>query len=404
MLFTYSQINDPIFEIQKQLDFLFNDVWIVAEGTFDADKLNGNAELKQIYIDFGNVDYDPNDPTKKESKGKTAYFFNSSIEKIFKCFADIDDDVFKDKLKQQYINNNSIESLCNDKSLIPITYDDITSVHPNLSKELHSFYYSLYGNSSPYNLKALGNLSKKLLPDYDNAFMKVNTQEICPFCGINLLKGNNHTYKEAYDHYLPKAVYPFNSLNFKNLAPMCHECNSTYKLAKFPIYNGNPKKINPLFRETLRENSFYPYSKKHPELNFKIELKTKDLKNIKPMDLEIKVNASKMDEKINSWKRVFGIDERYKGLICSKNGGVSWLDLVYDDFENASVLGKVLSPNNYYKMKMRETMVAPYTDYGFIKGPFLEECRKSGVIPNVWRNWLEQYPIFHIFFKKGYGK
>jgi len=400
MLFTYKKISHPIFEIQNKLDFLFNDVWIIAEGTFDVEKLNGNPELKQVYIDFGNVDFDPNDPTKKNSKGKAAYFFNSSIEKIFNCFASIDNDSFKQELKQKYRNNNAIENLCNDKNIIPISYDDIAKVDINLAKELHSFYSTLYGNDSPFNLKALGYIYKVLLPKYDEEFMKVNNLEICPFCGINHLKGNNHSYKEAYDHYLPKGVYPFNSLNFDNLAPMCHECNSTYKLAKFPIYNGDPKRINPLFRETLREKSFYPYSIKHPKLFFKIKLKTKDIKNINPTNIEIKINTLNMDEKINSWKRVFGIDERYKALICSNNGGKSWFNLVYDDYENASVLGNIINPNNYYKMKIRETITAPYTDYGFIKGPFLEECKKIGLIPNIWRNWFEQFSIFKIFFKK----
>lgn len=400
MLFTYKQIQDPIFDIQRQLDFLFNDVWIIADGIFDAEKLNGNAKLKQIYIDFGNVDYDPNDPVKKESIGKAAYLFNSSIENIFKRFAEIDDDSFKNKLKQQYINNNSIEKLCDDKNIIPVSYNDIAIVYPELSKDLHSFYYSLYGNYSPYNLVALGNLSKSLLPKYDVAFMKANTKGICPFCGINLLKGNNHSYKEAYDHYLPKAMYPFNSLNFQNLAPMCHECNSTYKLTKLPIYNKDPKKIDPLFRENFRENSFYPYSKVHPNLKFSVKLKTKNIRSINPSQIEINIDAVNIVEKINSWKRVFGIDERYKALICSKNGGVSWFDLVYDDFENANVLANVLNPNNYYKMKLRETAVAPYTDHGFLKGPFLQECKKTGAIPDVWSNWFEQYWVFKIFFRK----
>lgn len=44
---------------------------------------------------------------------------------------------------------------------------------------------------------------------------------ICQPCDIN---GVHHTKREAYDHYRPKPLYPFNSVNFRNLAPACHEC------------------------------------------------------------------------------------------------------------------------------------------------------------------------------------
>ncbi len=398
MLFTYNKITDPIFEIQKQLDFLFNEVWLTASGEFDADKLNANPGLKQIYIDFGNVDYDPNDPVKKYIRGKTAYFFNSSIEKIFECFSNINDVAFKEDLKKRYAYNNSIEKLCVDKTISPISYQDIESKYPDLAKELNSFYSKLYDNDSPYTLVALGNLHKTLLPQYDKAFMAANTNEICPFCGINHLKGNNHSYKEAYDHYLPKALYPFNSLNFENLAPMCHECNSTYKLTKLPIYNSDPKKIDPILRENFREKAFFPYAKWHPKINFSIKLKTKDVKKLKPDLVDIFITNSTVSEEIASWKRVFGIEERYKALLCSQNGGVSWFTLVYDELENASVLKKVAIPYTYYKMKLRETRTAPLTDHGFLKGPFLEECRKFGAIPNVWRNWFERFKFFRKIF------
>ena len=61
------------------------------------------------------------------------------------------------------------------------------------------------------------------------------------------MKGTHHSKREAYDHYLPKVLYPFNSINFRNLAPACHECNSTYKLGKDPAHNpaGRRKAFNP---------------------------------------------------------------------------------------------------------------------------------------------------------------
>ncbi|RLD89272.1 MAG: hypothetical protein DRJ09_06835 [Bacteroidetes bacterium] len=92
-------------------------------------------------------------------------------------------------------------------------------------------------------------MNKTVIPKHYKEFMKSNTEGICPFCGIHTIKENNHKYREVYDHYIPKAIYPFVSLNFKNLAPMCQECNSTYKGTKVPIEDDNKK----------RKLAFYPY-------------------------------------------------------------------------------------------------------------------------------------------------
>ena len=56
---------------------------------------------------------------------------------------------------------------------------------------------------------------------------------------------------------MPKGSYPFISVNFKNLAPMCSECNSSYKLAKDPT-----KHIDPLHAASgsTRRKSFYSYA------------------------------------------------------------------------------------------------------------------------------------------------
>jgi hypothetical protein len=257
MLFTYKYIKHDIEKLQGFLDFLFYDVWLVADGDFDAEKLNGNPELKQIYEDFGNADY------------KWGNFFNSSIEKIYAEFAKIDDDPFKLKLKDQYNANNEIEVLCTDKTKIPVSYADIKAKYPDLEKAINDFYSKLYGTESPFNLEAFGQLNKKLIPSHYEVFITDNNEEVCPFCGILPIKGNNHSYREAYDHYLPKGLYPFNVLNFRNLAPMCHECNSTYKLTDDPIYE-DYKKIDPLKKEENRQLAFYPYSENHPELEIKV--------------------------------------------------------------------------------------------------------------------------------------
>jgi hypothetical protein len=367
MLFTYKYIKHDIEKLQGFLDFLFYDVWLVAEGDFDAEKLNSNPDLKQIYIDFGNADF------------KWGNFFNSSIEQIYSEFEKIKDDNFKLELIDLYDANNNVEVLCNDKSKLPISYAEIKARYSDLEKAINDFYSKLYGTESPFNLDAFGQLNKKLIPSHYEAFMTDNNEEVCPFCGILPIKGNNHSYREAYDHYLPKGLYPFNALNFKNLAPMCHECNSTYKLTEDPIYE-DYKKIDPLKKEDNRQLAFYPYSENHPEVEIKIELTTRDIKNLKPSDIKLEIKATGIEEQIESWKRVFGIEERYLALLCAKHGAKEWFIDVYDDFENAKELSDIEKAEEYYGKVIRATERNNKSGKMILKRKFLEECKDKGLL------------------------
>src|ERR1035441_1462629 len=51
------------------------------------------------------------------------------------------------------------------------------------------------------------------------AFVTENKEGKCPYCGCGDIKGVHHSRRDAYDHFLPKGTYPFNSVNFRNLAP-----------------------------------------------------------------------------------------------------------------------------------------------------------------------------------------
>lgn len=73
MIFTYQYINHKIEKLQEFLDFLFYDVWLVAEGSFDIEKLNGNR-IKDIYEKLGNVDYDPTNATKNQKREISLFF------------------------------------------------------------------------------------------------------------------------------------------------------------------------------------------------------------------------------------------------------------------------------------------------------------------------------------------
>lgn len=366
MHFNYIPINHEIDKLQGYLDFLFFKIWLNAEGNFNSALLKTNPELFNIY------------EVLELQDSEWGNFFNSRIASIYNEFAEVDAE-YKNTLKNSYIANNNIESLCNDKGIIPITYQDISARYPKLAAILKEFYSRIYGSKSPFNLKVFGNLNENLLPDYDTEFMKINDKEICPFCGINFLKGNNHTFREAYDHFIPKGIYPFNAINFKNLAPMCHECNSTYKLTKKPIYFTDVHKINPIEKEAERSFSFYPYGLNKIQINFKINLKTNKIGEMTPNDIDLMIEAENNDEQIESWKRVFGLEERYKALLCSPNAGKDWYNSIMDEYQNAEELSDIKGAEQYYEVILKDAKKNLISGHGFIKSVFLEECMGKGL-------------------------
>ena len=380
MIFTYQYINHDVEKFQVFLDFLFHDVWLVAEGEFDIEKLNGNPELKNIYEEFGNVDYDSTN-AQQNQKGKSACFFNSSIENIYKEFSKIDDDTFKLELKNFYDINNDIDALCRDKVKIPICYKEIKDKYPDLEKALRSFYSKLYGNESPFNLAIFGKLNDELIQSHYKAFVEVNDDGICPFCGIYPIDDQYVKTREAYDHYLPKATYPFSSINFKNLSPMCNKCNS-----------GNKGSIDPIEHIKGRKLAFYPYANHHPDIEFKFTLLSPSINNkITPSDFKLEISCVTNQEELNSWERTFKLSRKYKidgsieyygrydELICNKHSAKEWYDDIYDYFENAKTLKNINDAEEYYDKVIRATKRNDKSVIQIIKRKFLEECKSKGI-------------------------
>lgn len=320
MLFPYTYINHDIEKLQDYLDHLFLEVWCKADSRIDYDVSLLHPVLQDIIKE---IYYDATVP-----HGKYLY---EPIESVYKIFQTIDS-ASKSTLAWAYVLNNSISNLCcNEAGYTAITYEDLKVYHADLPGVLKDFYENLYTNV--LGLKAVHSRIGEL-GDHYTEFVTVNDEGKCPYCGINSIKGVYVEKREAYDHYLPKAIYPFNSVNFFNLAPMCHECNSSYKLKKDPI-NARPKK-NPLKNGAGKpRKAFYSYSPTIAPLDLQIIFKSTDMSNLKPKDIEIKFNNPDIAEEIETWLDVFGIEERYKAKCLGKNDGRYWFEQVTDEFENA---------------------------------------------------------------------
>ena len=328
---------------------------------YDISLFDGKPDLRDILEDLHNT----------EPKG--ADFFINGIQFIFKEFSQLNTCDIQ-RLKYWYQTNNSIRTICQkaDK-LLPIRYEKLETCfyerYESLSKQLHKFYKDLYSDS----FLSLKIISSKIgtIDNHHAEFTEVNKQGKCPFCGINDVKGIYHSRREAYDHYLPKGKYPFNSINFNNLAPACHECNSTYKHSKDPLYNAK----DPLMAQTGgRRKSFYPYQTEHHEIEITITLNSPDWTNIMPDDVSLTLGPAELSEELNTWLDVYGIEERYKAKCCGENDGKYWIAQVQDECQNN---GK--TPEEILDTLKRQAQSNPFAEVNFLKQPFLEACRRSGL-------------------------
>jgi len=325
-------------KMQRYMDFIFFEVWCKADslGDFGLNLFDENSDLQDIIRAFNFLDTSP-------EWGK---YFLQHIKDIFELFKSLNTDDIK-RLKYWYQTNNNIKRLCNGE-LEPIVYKDLKTIHTDLTKQFQELYSKLY-DQKIIGLKDITNKIGKLDIHYKD-FMTTNHKGKCPFCGLSDMKGIYHTKREAYDHFLPKGKYPFNSINFKNLAPMCQECNSSYKLENNPIFD---KRGN-------RRKAFYPYSLKDTNIDVKVDINS--FSDIKPENITLTITAPEQ-EKVDTWIELFGIDERYKAVLSSESEKY-WLVQMEDEITKYNI-----SKNQFIEVnKSRE----PYYEKNFLKVAFFE--------------------------------
>ncbi|WP_227753836.1 MULTISPECIES: hypothetical protein [Ramlibacter] len=338
--------------MQKFIDFIFHEVWCKAptSGPFGLNLFDANAELREVMEAF------------YYSDAQGADFFYGHVERIYGLFSALTAVQIK-QFQQWYQGNNDLEKVCaNDPATHLARYADIAVNHKNLAAQLGTFFKGLYSQS----LLDLAALRAKIgdIEDHYQTFVATNKAGKCPFCGIGDIKGEHHSKREAYDHYLPKALYPFNSINFRNLAPACHECNSTYKLSKDPAYN-----------LAGRRKAFYPFAAAAQIIDIQVALQHSDIENLKPTDVQMQFGPAAITEEIETWKDVYGIEERYKAKLCGENDGKYWLTQVLDECQAYDK-----QPADILAMRAQQAQSRPYADCNFLRKPFLEACQQIRVL------------------------
>lgn len=354
MLFPYTYVPHKMDKMQSFIDFIFYAVWCQApsKGQYRLELFATNPELFEVMSAFH---YD-------DSKG--AEFFSGHVERIYGLFAKLSA-CQVEQLRLWYRANNDVERVCaNDPATSLKRYADFPAELNDLRDQLASFFKGLYSHVDVAALKKwIGDIG-----DHYETFVSVNKAGKCPFCGVNDLLGEYHSRREAYDHYLPKALYPFNSINFKNLAPACHHCNSSYKTSKDVAY---PVK-DPAGAQ-VRRRAFYPYAVEPYEIQLSFSLAKVNLASLEPQNVSIQFGPAELKEQIDTWRDVYGIDERYKAKLCAENDGMYWLEQALDEWKELGGDPKVLVTAVQRKAKKK-----PYGECNFLKAPFLSACEANG--------------------------
>ncbi|MGB5919102.1 hypothetical protein [Arcobacter sp.] len=341
MLRLYKQIEkDNIFKLHKILKYLIFNIWCKADDEEWKDKANNKKLFKLLHYSV-----------------KTGVTFENEIERIYNIFKTLTNEE-KARIKRSWKINNDIEKLCT-KKLKPIYLSDLPEVVRNDIKPLFSWCYTYLLNQK----EASGD---KL--DYYKKLISLNEFEVCPCCGMIDFELDDSKYREAYDHYLPKSEYPFSSINFKNLVPICYKCNSDRKGTKNPIEN---KRV-----------AFYPFSnsKNHEiSIEFKID-KTKDLNKLTKEDIKIVYKGK--DKEIETWDWLFDISKRYNNKV--KKYSESMLKRIKNRHKIHLSLNKDITYQETIDLMINEYKEERYTDKNFLRIPLLEVIKNRQDIISVY--------------------
>lgn len=267
MLRTYRPINHVIFTLHNYAEHLVCQVWCNATNLSACEDLL-DANFENIY---------------------NAYpWLKADVDAIYEKCKTLNVDE-RAAIREAFNVNNRIQELCNG-TLTPIELSTLPVVVEDDMKPLLIRFYD-------YLIDRAEVPGNKL--DYYNALLTANpTFKFCPCCGLSPIESAESHYREDNDHYLPKADFPFASVNFQNLVPLCSKCNKKCKSTKNPFEAGRV--------------SFYPFDTTHTGIEVSINIIDSpdlDYKSLRENDIEI--NFSNDANKTSTWDWLFKIKERY---------------------------------------------------------------------------------------------
>jgi hypothetical protein len=201
----------------------------------------------------------------------------------------------RDRVTQALIDQNEIACLLSCTHHCENINDLPQSIHKPV-KDLFSFSFDLLTD----------------LEIRDNHYRKIYEaiQHICPFCGCEYFDApiphrkvdSSSERREALDHYLAESKYSFAAANLRNLVPMGHKCNSSYKLAQDILYNDDGS----------RRKSFDPYN--HTGVKISLD-NSQPFAGANGTVPQWQIEFEPATEEITTWDTVFKIRERFKNNV-----------------------------------------------------------------------------------------
>lgn len=266
-------------------------------------------------------------------------------------------------VKKAFRNNIDIEGICSG-TVKPYKYTDLPK---GIVKPLKLLYDQLWNPILSYArvVDKCGTVKTHF-----NKFRKVNTNSVCPFCGIDGLLNEYDNLKNAYDHYIPQKKYPFCSVLFKNLSPICDQCNkSGNKGSKDIPFKPKTKIQTPLY---------FPYSSiPNHKIKLSISSASTDLKKLTTWTLNIDCVPVTNTDKKKAWNDIFNIEKRYKAIIAK--GSSHWANKIIQEL-HAQKKQKGFNLNNYISNK-----IDAYSDI---------ENHKEAIVLKCFHEFYLKHPKF----------
>lgn len=349
MLFSYKYLeNHGIYKLQEWVDQIFLDVWCAADPEIEYSIDLLPEEIQEIVLEIYRDD-------------RIKDYLYGPIETVYKLFQQLTKEQIL-ILRGRYNSVKVIDQLCcHENGSVPFSIEDLNNDYAILKEPLLIFFQNLWKS-----VMHLSFIQKKLgctINDHYSDFVNENKKGICPYCGLNYLDEADVKTRDAYDHYLPKSIYPFLSVDFKNLTPMCYKCNSGNKGNKDPLHDtrGN------------RRRAFYPF-KSYDQFEIHISLSHKNYNSLKKEDVKIEFESSVDLPEIETWNELFDIKNRYESTCCKESVGKYWIKQVIEESRNYG-----LSPKEFLKRQLITAEKNKYSDTNFLRKPLLEACDEIGL-------------------------
>lgn len=359
MLFPYKYVPHTMEKMQEFIDFIFYEVWCKAHSTeYGIHLYEAKKDLYNLMDDLFKMDL-----AGKLKDSSAALFFYEGVNDIYNEFKSLANNEIEEYKRYFDANNKLKESCTGSEDVTPITYASLNPMKATLNRKLGEFFKTLY-SSGFFSLKNTADKIGATLNDYYQSFVRDNDIGVCPFCGLLPIDGEFDPTREAFDHFLPKSKYPFNSVNLKNLAPSCHKCNSGNKRDKDPLHDQHGN----------RRKTFYPFDCVQPDIQVTLSIKEKSWIELTPDKLFIELVSTVYVEEVETWNELFRIKQRYLARCCHKNGGIGWLNRVLNEHQNYK-----LTRNELLEAEIQSATRDPWHDANFLKKAFLEGCDRAGL-------------------------